>query len=462
MIVKKITAEGIAHHSYFVGSKGSAAVIDPRRDVDVYLDLALAQNMRITHIFDTHKHEDFVMGSLELAERTGAAILHGARFGWEYGTGVRDGDSFSIGTLRLDVLETPGHTDESISVVLRETAVSDEPLMVFSGDALFAGDAGRTDFYGEKAREEKSGLLYHSIADKILPLGDGVIICPAHGAGSVCGAGIADLDATTIGYEKKTSPLLRMTEREFIDYKVREHHYYPPYFRKMEVVNRQGPPLLGTLPHLAALSADEVAAMQADGAQVIDIRSPTSFAGGHIPGSIHIPRTHLAVVSGWLMNFEEPVIIVDDYPEHPGEVVRILARLGFDNPRGYLAGGFLSWVKAGGPLGTVEIWDAATLASKLSDRSLFVLDVRDLDTWEQKGHIEGATHIYLGELPGRIDEIPRDARVLVTCDIGNKGSSAASLLKRAGYPRVANLIGGMIVWIEAGNPVVKGEPIPAR
>jgi hydroxyacylglutathione hydrolase len=462
MIVEKITAEGIAHHSYFVGSKGTAAVIDPRRDVDVYLDLARAHNMRITHIFDTHKHEDFVMGSRELAERTGAQVHHGARLGWEYGSDVREGDTFQVGTLRLEILETPGHTDESISVVLRETAVSEDPLMVFTGDALFAGDAGRTDFYGEEAREEKSTLLYHSIADKILPLGDGIIICPAHGAGSVCGAGIADLDATTIGYEKKTSPLLQMKKREFIDYKVREHHYYPPYFRKMEVVNRQGPPPLGTLPDLSALSADEVAAMLAAGAQVVDIRSPTSFAGGHIPGSIHIPRTHTAVVSGWLLTFEDPVIIVDDYPENLESVVRNFVRLGFDNLQGYLAGGFLSWVKAAREVGKIEIWDAATLASKLSERSLFVLDVRDIDMWKKTGHIEGATQIYLGELPGRIDEIPRDAQVLVTCDIGNKGSSAASLLKKAGYPRVANLIGGMNVWMAEGRPVVKGEPVPAR
>ncbi len=455
MLVKKIVSDGLAHNSYFIGSGTAAAVIDPRRDVEVYLEEARARNMQITHIFETHKNEDYVIGSLELAARTGAGILHGSRLEFAYGTPAHDGDTVRIGTLELGVLETPGHTLESISVTLKETAISDDVLMVFTGDALFAGDAGRTDFYGKDRQVEMSTHLYDSIAAKLLPLGDAVIVCPAHGAGSVCAAGIADLEYTSIGYEKATNFLLQMTREEFIAYKGSEEHYYPPYFRRMEEWNKNGAPLLHTLPDLVNMGPGDVEAMMQQGAQVVDIRAPPGFAGGHIPGSINIPREHIPAYAGYLLNFDDPIILVDDFNQDLEAVVAYLIRIGYDNIHGCLAPGFSAWYVAGKPLEFIDAWDHDMLDKHLRDPSLFILDVRTIGKWNEVGRIGDARHIFLGDLPERIDEVPEDKQVLVYCDAGFKGSIGASLLKRAGYGQVANLLGGMRGWTAAGHPVNK-------
>ena len=455
MFVKKIVSDGLAHNSYFIGSGSAAAIIDPRRDVEVYFSEARERNMQITHVFETHKNEDYVIGSLEIADRTGAKILHGAALDFAYGTPVHDGDTFRIGTLELGVLETPGHTLESISVTLKETAVSDDVLMVFTGDALFAGDAGRTDFYGKDRQKEMATYLYESITEKILPLGDGVIVCPAHGAGSVCAAGIADLEQTTIGYEKGNNILLQMSREEFIDYKGSEEHYYPPYFRRMEEWNKEGAPLLHTVPDLACMSPGEVEEAVKLGAQVVDIRAPSSFAGGHIPGSINIPRTLLSAYAGYLADYDTPIILIDDFNHNLESGVKYFIRMGYDNIHGCLAPGFSAWFVAGKPLEYVDSWDPAILSGHLGNPSLFIVDVRTLGNRKKMGHIDDAHHIYLGHLPDRIDEVPRDAQVLVYCDAGFKGSIGASLFKKAGYEKVANLLGGMRGWTAAGNPVKK-------
>jgi hydroxyacylglutathione hydrolase len=241
MIFEKVVSAGLAHNSYMAGSGGEAAVIDPRRDIGIYLDIARRNDLRITHVFETHRNEDYLIGSLELARVTGCEIHHGAKMDFMYGRPVREGDSFQVGSLDLRILETPGHTEESISIVLSDTEVSGTPLMVFTGDALFAGEVGRTDFYPDR-KEEVAGELHDSLHRKILPLGDRVIVCPAHGGGSVCGADISDLPWTTIGYEKETNPMLLLDRDSFIRKKLAEWHHYPAYFSRMEVQNRAGPP----------------------------------------------------------------------------------------------------------------------------------------------------------------------------------------------------------------------------
>ncbi|MDD1697475.1 MAG: MBL fold metallo-hydrolase, partial [Methanoregula sp.] len=208
MLFERIVSEGIAHNSYLIGSGGRAAVIDPRRDCDIYLEIARRNELVITHIFETHRNEDYTVGSVELQQRCEAEIFHGAKMAFAYGKPVYEGDRFTVGSLVVSVLETPGHTEESISLVVQDTDVSDQPYMVFSGDTLFAGDIARTDFYGQERKAEMAKKIYESIVQKILPLGDGVILCPAHGAGSICGGEIADYPFTTLGYEKKTNPQL--------------------------------------------------------------------------------------------------------------------------------------------------------------------------------------------------------------------------------------------------------------
>lgn len=339
MLFEKIKSDILAHNSYIIGAGGEAAVIDPRRDCLVYATVAEREGMKITKIFETHKNEDYVIGSRELARPTGAEILHGAREEFGFGTGVREGETFTVGSLELEVLETPGHTIESISLLLRDRSVSGDPLMVFTGDALFAWDVGRTDLAGEDKRREMSEMLYASLHEKLLTLPDSTIVCPAHGAGSVCGGNIGDREYTTIGFEKATNGLLSLSKEEFVERKVSERLYEPQYIAMMRKLNREGPPLIYNLPHLQAYSAREIRSLMDRGVQVVDIRSPTSFAGGHIPGTISIWRQGLPLYMGYYLNYEDPIVLVDDFNLDLDHVVRHFVRLGYDNIAGYLAGG---------------------------------------------------------------------------------------------------------------------------
>ncbi|HMA05171.1 MAG TPA: MBL fold metallo-hydrolase [Methanomicrobiales archaeon] len=454
MIFEKVVSVGLAHNSYLVGSGGEAAVIDPRRDIDVYLDIAREEDLRITHVFETHRNEDYVIGSLELARATGCEIHHGGRLDFGYGSPVREGDSFRVGTLELRILETPGHTEESISLVLLDTEVSGTPLMVFTGDALFAGEVGRTDFYPDRM-EQVAGELHDSLHRKILPLGDGVIICPAHGGGSVCGADISDLPWTTIGYERETSPILRLERGAFIRKKVAERHHYPAYFSMMEKLNHEGSPPLAWPLFLLNLTVPSVAELRKKGAQVVDIRSPASFAGGHLPGSLHVWREGLSAFIGYYLNYDDPIVVVDDFNEDLVEVRREFARLGYDNLAGCLEGGFMAWAKAAEPVGRVTSWTVHDLKAHLGDPSLFLLDLRDEPNYRKHGHLPGAHQVYAGEFPSFICKVPEDMDIVCFCDAGYKSSIAASLLLRAGFTRVTVVLGSMAAWEKAGYPVEK-------
>ncbi|HEY0196091.1 MAG TPA: MBL fold metallo-hydrolase, partial [Methanobacterium sp.] len=257
MIFETVKSAGLSHKSYFIGSSGVAAVIDPRRDCDVYLEIAERNNLNIKYIFETHLNEDYVIGSIELNEIADAEVYHGPGLDFAYGNPVSEGDKFQLGTMELSILETPGHTRESISITVKDTAVSDDVYLVFTGDAIFAGETGRIDLYGEFERKNNAAELYNSIHNKILPLGDQVVLCPAHGAGSVCGAYIREQELTTIGYEKKTNQALSYSKKEFIDSKINEKLYTPPYFKKMEELNLTGPQLLCKLPALKVLGVDD-------------------------------------------------------------------------------------------------------------------------------------------------------------------------------------------------------------
>jgi hydroxyacylglutathione hydrolase len=453
MFFKRIVSEGIAHNSYMVGSGGQAAVIDPRRDCDIYLDYAVRNDLTVTHIFETHRNEDYVIGSLELAKRCQAEIFHGGKMAFSYGKPVQEGNKFILGSLELTILETPGHTEESISIILRDKVVSDLPYMVFSGDTLFAGDIARTDFLGRDRDAEMAGKIYDSIVKKILPLGDGVVICPAHGAGSVCGGEIADLPFTTTGFEKLSNPVLGLSREKFIARRVSESPYVPPYFRQMEQYNKEGAPLLCRLPDLRSLSIAEVRQLREHHCQILDIRSPTSFGAGHIPGSLSIWREGIPAFMGWFFNYQEPILIIDDFNLSLDIILRQAIRLGYDNISGFLAGGFPAWFKGAQDISTIPTCSVQQLNDQLMTESPFLLDVRDIKNWRAVGHIRGAHHRYIGELPDHLDEIPRTGPVFVYCDAGYKGGLAASVLARNQYTNVTNVLGGMTAWKRAGYPV---------
>jgi len=447
---RKIVSEGLAHNSYIVGSKGVAVVIDPRRDCEIYLDIAREQEFTITSIFETHRNEDYCIGSLDLAGRCGAKIYHGNNPAFLYGNPVKEGMKFTLGLIELAVLETPGHTEDSISLALTDKEVADQPYMIFCGDTLFAGDIARTDFYGDARKGEMAAKIFDSISLKILALGDGVIICPAHGAGSVCGEMIADHPFTTAGYERLTNPSLILGRSAFIAEREHESPYYPPYFRTMEDYNSKGPSPLSRFPEFFPLPIAEVNKLRASGCQIIDIRSPTSFAAGHIPKSLSIWRDGLASFMGWFLDYEKPIIIVDDFNLELSSVFPQFVRLGYDNVAGYLAGGFSAWSKAGQETEMIPGYSAQQLKERLLAEKIFLLDVRDIKNRAREGSIPGSQHRYIGELPHHLDEIPHNIPIVAYCDSGYKGSMATSILVAQGYSPAGNLLGGIAGWKRAG------------
>jgi hydroxyacylglutathione hydrolase len=446
MFFETIRSEGLAHNSYLFGSDGVAAVIDPRRDCEVYLERASAHEAAITRIFETHRNEDYLVGSPELARRTMAMIHHGARLDFGYGTPTHDGDRFELGSLAVAALETPGHTAESLSYVLYDEG---EPYMVFTGDALFAGSVGRVDLMSDN-RAANASALYDSLHGRILALPAGTIVCPAHGAGSVCGVGIRELPLSTIGHERATNPALMMDRETFVARKAGELTYRPPYFARMEELNRAGPPEPPERWLLRPLGPSELAGMQ-----VVDIRSPTAFGAGHVPGSLSIWRMGLTAFMGWVLDDERPIALVDDFDLDLDRVAAQFIRLGYDNLAGYLGGGFEAWFRSGRPVGRFPVWTVRDLHDHLGE--VTVLDVRDGNHRTEQGAIPGSIHVYVGELGDHLDEIPRDRPIATHCDVGYKGSMAASLLVAHGFDRVVNVLGGFAAWKNARYPVEDGS-----
>jgi hydroxyacylglutathione hydrolase len=453
MIFERIRSAGIAHNSYFIGSGSQAAVIDPRRDCQVYVDLAQQYGLKIKHILETHRNEDYVIGSIELNSLTGAEIYHGPRLDWKYGHTLRDGQEFNIGKLRLKAIHTPGHTDESMSYALTDLDSGEATVMVFTGDALFVGDVGRTDLYGPKEAPRLAANLYDSIFNKLLPLGEGVILCPAHGGGSVCGLNIANRDQSTLGIEKAQNPLLQLSRDEFIKHKVAELPERPYYFTQMEKYNLQGPPLLGCMPLPSPLTPIEFRQEMEKGAVVVDASEPAAFGGAHIKGAYSIWLEGLPVFGGWVLSYDRPVLLVLEDEAHLEKAVRYLIRAGYDQITGYLKGGTEGWYNAGLPVESLPLLSVHQLKDKLDrGEELLVLDTRGQDEWDS-GHIKGALHIYVGHLEQKMAQVPRDRPVAVICNVGHRAGLGASILLRAGYPQVYNVLGSVKAWVAAGYPV---------
>jgi len=454
-----VRSEGLAHLSYVIGDRGEAAVIDPRRDSRAYVDAAYRQGARITHIFETHRNEDYVIGSVDLARRTGAKICHGKALPFRYGMPVSENDTFTLGSVVLRVLETPGHTYESISIALADKASGEEPVAVFTGDALFIGDVGRTDFFPDKA-EEVAGLLYDSIFRKLLPLGDHVILWPAHGAGSVCGGGISSREFSTLGYERKHNPALQKKDRqEFIRHKVSERHYKPPYFKRMEKYNLEGPPPLDELPRPVPMTVGRFAEAMEEGMLAVDIRSPEAFAGAHIPGTLSIPLDMIPAFAGYLLPYDRKILLIAQDADDVETAVRCFVRIGYDDLAGYLDGELRVWETSGRPYASIPVLHARDLERRMSSGQKFtLLDVRSEDEW-RKGHLPGALHVYLGDLPSQLDGIPRDCPVTTFCASGRRAIIAASLLRNSGFTQVEDSLGSMSAWRAIGGKVVAEDKL---
>jgi hydroxyacylglutathione hydrolase len=453
IIFERIKSEGIAHNSYLIGSESQAAVIDPRRDCQVYIELAQQNGLKVKYIFETHRNEDYVIGSVELNHLTGAEVFHGAGLNWKYGTTLRDEQRFEIGNLRLTAIHTPGHTDESMSYAVADLSTGEATVLVLTGDALFVGDVGRTDLYGSEEAPRLASNLYDSIFNRLLPLGDGAILCPAHGAGSVCGANIADRDEGTLGVERVQNRLLQMSRDEFIKYKTAENLERPYYFRQMEKYNLEGPPLLGCLPSPAPLSPVEFKKEIERGAVVVDTSYPAAFGGAHIKGSYSIWLAGLPIFAGWVLSYDKPVLLVLDDQHHLEKAVRYLIRAGYDQIIGYLKGGIEGWYNAGFPVEHLQVLTVHELKAKIDrGEELTILDDRGEHEWKE-GHIKGAHNIYVGHIQERMVDIPQDKPVAMFCNVGHRAGLGASILLREGCREVYNVLGSMTAWKAAGYPI---------
>ena len=448
----------LAQASYLIGSGGEAAVVDPRRDVDDYLEVAKREGLAIRHVIETHLHADFVSGHRELAERTGARIYFGASAGAAFEhVAVRENDEISFGSVTLRFLETPGHTPESVCVLVIDRAVSPNPRAVLTGDTLFIGDVGRPDLLGsEMPATELAGLLYDSLHEKLLRLPDSVAVFPGHGAGSLCGKNISSETSSTIGRQRLVNPALQpMPRDEFVRQVTADLPEAPPHFRRDVELNRSGPAALSDLPPLLPLDPETAGARAQEGAVFLDVRPPDVYGASHVAGSFQIGLSgQFATWAGTVLPPRVPVILVAADRKAAEEARMRLARVGVEDVAGYLDGGAPAWARSGRPVGETEQIDVAELQKRLSEGvPLDVLDVRRPGEW-QSGRIERARGISLHELAARTAELDSGAPVAAICAGGYRSSIATSLLERAGFRKITNVVGGMTAWSGAGFETV--------
>jgi rhodanese-related sulfurtransferase/glyoxylase-like metal-dependent hydrolase (beta-lactamase superfamily II) len=448
----------LAHASYMAGSEGVAVVVDPQRDVEIYLDAARLAGLRIEHVIETHLHADFVSGHRELAARTGAKIYVGARAGAQFPhIAVAQDDEIRFGQCRLRFLETPGHTLESICVLVADLDRSPEPFAVLTGDTLFIGDVGRPDLSPGHTPQQLAGLLYDSLHRKLLSLPDDVRVYPAHGAGSLCGRQMSNERSSTIGEQRVKNYALQAASRdEFVHMLTDELPERPAYFARDAEINRAGAAALDELPPLLELAPDALLRLQQSGALVLDTRPETQFGAGHVPGSVNIPLSgQFASWAGALLGLETDLVLVAESADRATESRMRLARVGIERVAGYLAGGIEAWQRANQPvemLSHITVHDLDRLQREAAD--LQIADVRRPAEWEE-GHIAGALLLPLNQIVTAMRQLDPDRSIAVHCKGGYRSAIAASLLRRAGFRNVVNVTGGFDAWRAAGLPVAE-------
>jgi hydroxyacylglutathione hydrolase len=460
VLVERFYLGCLAHASYMIASQGIAAVIDPQRDVDLYLEMAASRNWRIEYIIETHVHADFVSGHRELAERTGAHIHLGPGSGAEFlHVAVSDGDEIEFGNCRLRFLHTPGHTLESMCILMHDLGAPDAPASVFTGDTLFVGDVGRPDLSPTHTPQQLAAILYQSIQEKLLTLPDDTRIFPAHGAGSLCGRQMSSESFSTIGKQRQSNyALLARSSDEFVHLLTDNLPARPEYFARDVDLNRRGAASISDLPPLAALSAPEVLRLQQQGAIVLDTRPAMEFSVAHVPGSVHIALTgQYASWAARILGLDMPLIIAGEDAGHVRESQLRLARVGIENVAGYLEDGVTGWIRSGFELDyipQIAVQDFEELRSEAQDR-LTVLDVREPGE-VAGGAMEGAVCIPLGKLASRLGELDRGRLLVVHCKGGFRSSIATSILRRAGFRNIANLTGGFDAWKAQNAVTIRG------
>ncbi|WP_447962928.1 MBL fold metallo-hydrolase [Nitrospira sp. Ecomares 2.1] len=463
MIIKQFHVESLGHASYLLGSEetGEAFVVDIQRDVEPYLKESRTQGMKIAYALETHQHNDYVTGIRELAERIPLQCLAGqhAKLGYD-ARPMADGERLTIGEIDLQILHTPGHTPEHISVLVTDRSRGKEPVLLLSGGALLVGDVARPDLLGgtdEAAHHAE--VMCKMLQEKILPLPDYVEVYPTHVSGSLCGGNIGSRLSTTIGYERRMNPLLAdlSNKDHFVKHCLDLKHLpgVPPYWPRMRKMNTEGPPLLGTMPEPPALTPDQFCRQQEEGCLVVDCRQAEGFTT-HIPGALNVGLgSSFATWAGTVIPADTRVLLVLDNPADLWEVSWQLLRIGYPTPAGWLAGGMFAWRTAAKPLHQLTQWSVWDLQAHLEkDSDLEVLDVRQPGEWAA-GHIKNARFVTGSELPQSVQEIRKNLQVAVICGSGYRSSVAASYLQHHGYPNIVNVIGGMSAWKKANLPIIK-------
>jgi hydroxyacylglutathione hydrolase len=465
MFFQHVYDKSLAQASYFIGcqKEGVAMVIDPKRDVDTYLEIAKQNNMKITHVAETHIHADFLSGSRELAALTDANLYlsdEGGE-GWQYEfahRGVKDGDVIKVGNLKFEVVHTPGHTPESISFLLTDIPSSDKPVMMFTGDFVFVGDVGRPDLLEKAAgmagtKEAGAKEMYKSIV-KFQGLSDYIQVWPGHGAGSACGKALGAVPSTTVGYEKIRNWALQYKNDEpgFVKYLLEDQPEPPKYFAMMKKLNKVVRPLLTEVPALSKLTREDFKAAMDKGIKVIDTRLKTEFAEGFIPGTINIQGNNaFATWMGWFLTYDEPFILIADESKHD-DLVRKLMRIGLDNIYGYIPDVML-WMDLGNKLEKSNIISIDQFKDILKTNHTQIVDLRGAAEYKA-GHIKGTENIFIGTLEKNLDKIKKDQPIVIHCQSGDRSTIGYSLLRKHGYKNIKNYSGSMNEWVNTGNPVV--------
>jgi len=466
MFFQHVYDKTLAQASYFIGcqKKGVAAVIDPKRDVDTYLEIAKKNHMTITHILETHIHADFLAGSRELAELTGAKMYLSAEGGegWEYQfphKGIKDGDIIQLGNLKIEVLHTPGHTPESISFLLTDTPASSEPVMIFTGDFVFVGDIGRPDLLekaaGLKGTQDEGALQMYKSIQKFSKLPDFIQVWPGHGAGSACGKALGAVPSSTVGYEKIRNWAFqyKRNKKGFIDFLLADQPEPPKYFAKMKELNKEERPLLTAVPTLKKLTSNQLTKALDQGIKIIDARDKTAFAKGFIPGSINIQGNNAFTTwAGWFLNYEESFILLADKSQLE-DLTRKLMRIGLDNIKGYIPSTEV-FTKTGGKLKKAKVINLKTF-KELKKKRTPVVDLRGAAEFNE-GHIKGAKNVFVGTIENNLDKIDKQKKVIIHCQSGARAAIAYSVLVKNGYNKIVNYSGGMSEWIKEGNKVTMG------
>jgi hydroxyacylglutathione hydrolase len=468
--IRQFAIPGLGHLSALIADEEQrvAAVVDPRRDVDAYLRAAAEEGVRISHVLETHLHNDYVSGARELASLTGAThvIGVGAELGYEH-LGVRHGDTLAIGALRVTALDTPGHTPEHVIYGVADLGRADEDALLFTGGSLLVGAVGRTDLLGMEHAVPYARAMFSSLHGVVLRHEDFVTVYPTHGAGSLCSTGISSTQSSTIGFERRYNPMIQPTEVEdFVRVLLRDQPAFPTYFRLMRPLNKAGPRLLGpSIPRLRPMPLDEVRDALDRGAVVVDSRSPVLHAEAHIPGSVSIPAgPSFGTWLGWVVEPDRPIVFVLDNSDDGEDLVRQSLRIGYERIVGLLEGGLDAWRRAGGDIESTGRLTVQELAARLAEgpaTAPLLIDVRQ-DGEYAAGHVPGSVHIRGGDLQSRLAELPRDRPLATICASGYRSSIAASLLRRAGFVDVSAVIEGVPAWTAASLPVERDDAHPAR